>query len=209
MVVSIFCSCQIRRGTLQKHVDFSEGTSQTFRMDIARKLERCLSQAREDQDILAVILFGSVARGEQTPTSDMDVCLVLQPGDYSSLTLSRKKLAYLKEGALDIHIFQQLPVYIRTRVLKEGKVLFARDADALYALAFRTAQAFADFKPIYFTYLSEVARESGHVSDCCKLRSSVSSMSATSLLLDSVWASQQTRTTCLKSWRLPDSCPLQ
>lgn len=127
-------------------------------MDIARKLERCLRQAREDQDILAVILFGSVARGEQTPTSDVDVCLVLQSGEYGPLTLSRKKLAYLKEGNLDIHIFQQLPVYIRTRVLKEGKVLFERDTDALYALAFRTAQAFEDFKPIYSAYLAEVAR---------------------------------------------------
>ncbi len=127
-------------------------------MDIIRELERCLSQAQEDEDILAAILFGSVARGEQTPTSDVDVCLVLQPGDYPPLTLSRKKLAYLKEGDLDIHIFQQLPLYIRTRVLKEGRVLFERDVDALYELAFRTAQAFEDFKPIYSAYLAEVAR---------------------------------------------------
>jgi predicted nucleotidyltransferase len=127
-------------------------------VDITRRLERCLSKAQEDDDILAVILFGSVARGEDTPTSDVDVCLVLQPREYSPLTLSRKKLAYLKEGNLDIHVFQQLPLYIRTRVLKEGRILFERDTDALYELAFRTAQAFEDFKPIYSAYLAEVAR---------------------------------------------------
>jgi predicted nucleotidyltransferase len=127
-------------------------------MDIIQQLERLLSTAQEDHDVLAVILFGSAARGEQTPTSDVDVCLVLQPCKYPPLALSRKKLAYLKLGNLDVHVFQQLPLYIRRRVLKEGKVLFERDTDALYELAFRTAQAFEDFKPVYYTYLAEVAR---------------------------------------------------
>ena len=127
-------------------------------MNVTRQLEKLLNKAREDQDILAVILFGSVARGEPTPASDVDVCLVLQVGKYDSLSLSRKKLAYLKQGNLDVHIFQQLPLYIRRRVLKEGKVVFERDTEALYALAFRTAQAFEDFKPIYAAYLAEVAR---------------------------------------------------
>jgi hypothetical protein len=77
---------------------------------------------------------------------------------HSSLALSRKKVAYLKQGTLDVHLFQQLPLYIRRRVLKEGQVLFERDTDALYELAFRTAQAFEDFKPIYQTHLAEVAR---------------------------------------------------
>lgn len=127
-------------------------------MSIDKQLARLLSKAREDGDILAVFVFGSTARGEQTAASDVDVCLVLQPQKYDPLTLSRKKLAYLQQLDLDIQIFQQLPLYIRRRVLKEGKVLFERDTDALYALAFRTAQEFEDFKPIYHAYLAEVAR---------------------------------------------------
>ena len=74
------------------------------------------------------------------------------------LILSAKKLDFVKEVELDIHVFQQLPLYIRTRVLREGQVLFERDPDALYELAFRTAQAFEDFKPIYYAYLAEMAR---------------------------------------------------
>ena len=127
-------------------------------MSVNKQLERLLSKAREDSDILAVFMFGSTARGERTAASDVDVCLVLQPQKYDSLTLSRKKLAYLRQYDLDVHVFQQLPLYIRHRVLKEGKVLFERDADALYALACRTARAFEDFKPIYRAYLAEVAR---------------------------------------------------
>ena len=127
-------------------------------MSVDKQLERLLSKAREDSDILAVFVFGSTARGERTAASDVDVCLVLQPQKYDSLTLSRKKLAYLQQHDLDIQVFQQLPLYIRRRVLKEGKVLFERDTDALYALAFRTAQEFEDFKPIYHAYLAEIAR---------------------------------------------------
>ena len=44
------------------------------------------------------------------------------------------------------------------RVLKEGKVLFARDEDALYAVAIRAARAFEGFRHRYRAYLDEVAR---------------------------------------------------
>jgi len=41
-------------------------------------------------------------------------------------------------------------------VFKEGHILFVRDENQLYELAFRTAQAFEDFKHIYYGYLKEV-----------------------------------------------------
>ena len=118
-------------------------------------------KARQDQDMLAVIVFGSCARGDDGPTSDLDICLVLQPKDYTDLKLSRKRLEYLKFVSipgLDIHVYQQLPLYIRKRILKEGEILFCRDEEVLYELAFRTVQEFEDFKHIYYSYLEEVAR---------------------------------------------------
>ena len=120
-----------------------------------------VGKARQDQDVLAIIVFGSCARGDDGPTSDLDICLVLQPKDYSNLKLSHKRLEYLtfcSSLGLDIHIYQQLPVYIRKRVLKEGEILFCRDEEVLYELSFRTAQEFDDFKHIYYSYLEEVAR---------------------------------------------------
>ena len=105
---------------------------------------------------MAILLFGSRARGEATPASDMDICLVLCPGKYDGKTLSQKRLSYLKESDADIHIFSQLPLYIRRRVLKEGKILLCHDEDALYEIAFKTAQAFEDFKHIYYGYLKEL-----------------------------------------------------
>ena len=121
-------------------------------------LKKLVEKAREDPQLLAIFLFGSFARGDERPDSDVDVCLVLEPGMYTKLELSEKKIEYLKYFNLDVKIFQQLPIYIRHRVLKEGKTLFCRDEDRLYELAFRTAQQFEDFKHIYRTYLDEVAR---------------------------------------------------
>jgi predicted nucleotidyltransferase len=121
-------------------------------------VNKLVAQASQDTDVLAVILFGSVARGEQTAHSDVDICLVLTPERVRDKSvLSRKRLEYLAQFDLDAQIFQALPLYIRHRVLKEGQVLFVRDEDLLYEVAFRTAQAFEDFKPIYYRYLEQVA----------------------------------------------------
>jgi len=126
-------------------------------MRIRKQIDRLLGKARQDPRILAVLLFGSVARGDETARSDIDVCLVLQAGRYTPLDLSRIKLEYVAEDDLDVQVFQQLPLYVRRRVLRESQVVFSGDDDALYELAFRTARAFERFKTIYCTYLDEVA----------------------------------------------------
>ena len=122
-------------------------------------MDKLLEMVHQDNDVLAVLLFGSVARGEQTSCSDTDICLVLIPQTkpYKNIDLSRKRLKYLKQFDMDIHVFQQLPIYIRRRVLKEGKILFVKNEDTLYDLATLTAKAFEDFKHIYYDYLEEIA----------------------------------------------------
>ncbi len=121
-------------------------------------IEELLTKARQDEDVLAVFLFGSVAREEQTDLSDIDLCLVLIPKltPFESTKSYRKRLDYLKDFTFDIQIFQHLPIYVRRRVLREGRILFVRDEALLYELAFRTAQAFEDFRPIYLSYLEEM-----------------------------------------------------
>ena len=55
-------------------------------------------------------------------------------------------------------VFQSLPLRIRSRVLKEGRVLYARDDDALYAVAIRTARRWEGFRHIHRQYLDEILR---------------------------------------------------
>jgi predicted nucleotidyltransferase len=121
------------------------------------EVDGILTKAKKDADVVAVFLFGSRARGGSVPGSDTDVCLVLRPGNYGPMVVHQKRLSYLKEGNADVHVFSQLPLYIRRRVLKEGKILLCRDDDLLYEIAFRTAQAFEDFRHLYYGYLEELA----------------------------------------------------
>ncbi|MBI4400677.1 MAG: nucleotidyltransferase domain-containing protein [Nitrospirae bacterium] len=117
-----------------------------------------LEQVEGDPAILAVVLYGSQARREATARSDVDVCLILAPGHDSRDDQLRARLTYLPVANLDIRVFQQLPLYIRRRVLREGAILSCRDLDALYDLACRTAKAYENFRPRYRSYLEQVAR---------------------------------------------------
>jgi uncharacterized protein len=127
-------------------------------MDRERHVARLLQRVGDDADVLAVMLYGSAARGEASATSDVDLCLVLAPVRRTAAQMSAKRLEYLQDVDLDVQVFQQLPLYIRQRVLRDGRVLFVRDEDQLYEVAFRTIQAFEDFRPRYEAYLNEVSR---------------------------------------------------
>ncbi len=121
-------------------------------------LARLVARAQGDPEVLAVLLFGSQARGNATPASDHDVGLILGGSGQLDDGASEKRLQYLALGDLDVVVFQQLPLHIRSRVLREGRVLFTRDEDALYAVAVRTAKAFEGFRHIHRAYLDAIAR---------------------------------------------------
>ncbi len=124
------------------------------------ELASLLQRAQNDRAVLAVMLFGSEARGEAGPASDLDVCLILPPGRDGKAEQAAVREAYLHISGerLDLRVFQQLPLYVRRRVLKEGRVLACRDEDALYEVARRTAQAYEDYRPQYHRHLETIAR---------------------------------------------------
>lgn len=113
------------------------------------------NEIKKDNKIIAVLLFGSYARDEYY--RDIDICLVLDK-KYSNLDMSRKRLKYcsIASSKFDIQIFQQLPIYIRKRILKEGKILFCRNEDLLYEILFSTMREFEFYKKIYYNYLDSM-----------------------------------------------------
>ena len=115
-----------------------------------KSLDDLIEYAKKDDDVIAVMLFGSASRNE--PHNDIDIALVLK----NTENASKKRLAYLKEFDFDIHIYQQLPLYIQTRVLKEGKILHCKDEDMLYDIAYATIKEFNLFEPKYKDYLEGI-----------------------------------------------------
>ena len=126
-----------------------------------KALDALVDVSRRDPEVLAVMVFGSTARGEDSARSDVDVCVFLMPEcqTFERVALSNKRIEYLALFDLDVQIFQQLPLYVRSRVFKDGQVVFARDEDLLYELALRTVREFEDFKPVYYEYLEHVAND--------------------------------------------------
>ena len=122
---------------------------------LPKGMKSLIAMAKKDRDVIAVAVFGSFARKESH--RDIDVCLFLMER-MSALEMSRKRLAFLKHSPekFDIHVFQQLPIYIRHRVLKEGKIIFCSDEDSLYGIASAAVKEYEDFRPIYMNHLEAV-----------------------------------------------------
>jgi len=116
-------------------------------------LKKLIALAEKDKEILAILIYGSYARGEQY--RDIDVCLVLD--EKSAEIAFEKRLEYSGYENLDVNIFQSLPLYIRIRILKEGTIKHCKDENALYDIAIKTVKEFELFKPKYQLYLEGVA----------------------------------------------------
>lgn len=83
--------------------------------------------------IHSIILFGSSARGESSSDSDMDICVISERGTEVSL---ENKIDMEKEigEKVDLSFFDDLPLNVRMRVLREGEILFTKDLPYVYEL---------------------------------------------------------------------------
>jgi hypothetical protein len=78
-------------------------------------------------DIEAIILFGSYARNEQTSKSDIDVCVVCGNKKEKIEEVWDKILESGITEKYDVKIFELLPLKMKISIIKEGKVLYAKD----------------------------------------------------------------------------------
>ena len=114
-------------------------------------------EVKKDKEVIAALVFGSYVRGESY--NDIDLCLVLDK-KYANSKMTGKRLKYLSNAPnkFDIQIFQQLPIYIRKKILEEGKVLFCANERRLYEISFDTINEFEDFKEIYKNYIKNAVK---------------------------------------------------
>jgi predicted nucleotidyltransferase len=102
-----------------------------------------------------VIQYGSSVNGMMTKDSDIDLAIYYDGKDDSELSQYRfKLLSNLFDDIYDIQIFQQLPLYIRTEVLK-GNAIYCKDRIFLYDVARQTIEEFDAFKHRYYDYIGE------------------------------------------------------
>lgn len=117
-------------------------------------LGKLQGKMENDPDVLAIILYGSYARGEKA--RDVDLCLVLFPEKTQNGL--NKRIEYSYYDLIDVQVFQDLPLYMRPRILQEGKILHVKDEDLLYDVAIQTAKEYELYRPRYEMYLDSIAK---------------------------------------------------
>ncbi len=87
----------------------------------------------ERKDILAILLYGSAAKGDETPRSDIDICIVAPkcPDRYNLLTEVFRKLDVFSKK-YDVKIFEELPLYIQIQIVQINEIIYAKDIYELY-----------------------------------------------------------------------------
>ncbi|MDI6737775.1 MAG: nucleotidyltransferase domain-containing protein [Nanoarchaeota archaeon] len=118
-------------------------------LEDAMKIAKDISKSRR---VKAVYLFGSYARGTQTPISDIDICVIT---GYSLKETEKNDILSNASDTIDILLYEDLPVAIRQRVLNEGKPLFVRDKRFVDDLRWKAFKEYIDFKPIISSYVKK------------------------------------------------------
>jgi len=104
--------------------------------------------------IAAAWVFGSVARGDASARSDLDVAVLLrgaeQAGDARSLfDLTAALERFSPSGRVDVVILGPRGPVFRHRVLSEGVLVHDADPEARFEFEERTIRDYLDWKPTH------------------------------------------------------------
>lgn len=96
--------------------------------------------------ILAMYLYGSYARNEPKPYSDIDIAVITPmtdpPRDLKEIigSYSSKKL--------DVQVFADLPLSAQMQVLAQGIPLYIRNEDSLWSVIKSVSLSYMDLEPM-------------------------------------------------------------
>lgn len=91
--------------------------------------------------VIAIFLYGSVARGEKKPMSDIDICIVTGKGISRP---GKERILVHASPSLDLTLFWDLPLPIRFRVLSEGKLLWGEEGLELHRIRKSTLRCYRE-----------------------------------------------------------------
>ena len=109
-----------------------------------KKLLLIIAAIKKIKSVKAIYLFGSQARGEAGPLSDIDICVIAPAASEKD----RNKILGCAYYDVDVVLFADLPLTIKVRIFREGKPLHVADLHYIDELAWRTMKEYFDYKLI-------------------------------------------------------------
>ena len=116
----------------------------------------------QEPALVVAYLFGSQARGEAGPLSDVDVAVLTEDGLSAEETLAlRLRLGEAIGGALriervDVVALQDASYLLQHRVLRDGQLLFCRDEAERQRYEQQALRNYLDFRSFEERYLRAV-----------------------------------------------------
>jgi predicted nucleotidyltransferase len=96
--------------------------------EIEALIERIIAWAREQEEIIAVYLYGSYAHGRTTPLSDIDIAVLTHPiEEQRTLWRLEDHWSSLWPSIVDLHVLNLAPLTFRYEVITNGNRLWADD----------------------------------------------------------------------------------
>ncbi len=121
---------------------------------VDRRLLARLASALEARDeVLEAYLFGSHARGQARPRSDVDVAVYIDEGRARDgvwgyrAQLATELMGALRTNDVDVVVLNRAPILLYHRVLRDGVRLFSRDLRATTTRAGQALSRYFDFLP--------------------------------------------------------------
>jgi len=123
------------------------------------RIKPIIDELKREQ-VQAIYLFGSYAKGNARPSSDIDICVITEKKIPRS---AKEEIMSNSSKNMDISLFWDLPQTIRFRVFREGRLLYAKDELSLQRLKVATLKSYLDIQPMIKRYCTHVFRVSENV----------------------------------------------
>lgn len=107
---------------------------------------------RQQPDAIVAYLFGSVARHQATPLSDLDIAVLLDPQPDPEVCLTRQltllnDLDQLTEPEVQLTLLNNAPPLLLYEVVRDGILLHERRRGERIAFQVRALREYFDFQP--------------------------------------------------------------
>ncbi|MEM0054195.1 MAG: nucleotidyltransferase domain-containing protein [Nitrososphaeria archaeon] len=122
-----------------------EEAESTLKIKNENTLNSLIEKIKEFPETLAIILFGSYAKGTAKGISDIDIAVIVKNPDKRT----EAEIGSLYSPLFDVVLFHRLPLHIQFEVLKYGKEIFCRNEKVLLEIKRKVLREYLEMSYIY------------------------------------------------------------